>query len=308
MASPAPDFWATWRRTLPTRWRRLLVPYLKALGIFTLGYGGATALFQPWALGNWWSFGAAALAALGICWGLWRPWGLLARNYKGESRRLPLYLTLLLLVIMGYGLRQVLHERLGLVRNIGSVRELARPGETTFFRLRGPFYPDKERKGEYATSRFSQSKNGTKRYYTSCFYACPLLPAAADSATVPAWLGYTLGDDLGTDLTPGELDWRHTNAVARLDARFDTLALSRFTYLERPEAPAAGLYRAVQASPLAARTVGAEPLLLVSVQAAFARRGLRALKFTVGAAGLGSGCILLLLLFMELRPEADLDT
>ena len=307
MASPQPDFWANWRRTLRTRWRRPLVPYFQALGVFVLGYGGATALFQPWALGGWWSFGVALLMALGVCTWLWQPWGLLARNYKGESRRLPLYFTMILLVIIGYGLRQVLHERLGLVRDIGSVRELTQPGEATFFRLRGPFYAAKEQKGEYALANFSQSKNGTKSYYTSCFYACPLLPAAADSATVPAWLGYTFGEDLGTDLTPGEIDWRHTNAVARLDARFDTLALNRFTYLERPEAPAAGLYRAVQASRLAARTGGAEPLLLVPVQAAFARRGLKTLKFTVGAAGLGSGFIVLLLLFMDLRLEADLD-
>ena len=307
MASPEPTFWDNWRRTLPTRWRRLMLPYLRALGLFVVGFGGATALFQPWALGHWWSFGAALLAALGVCGGLWRPWGLLARNYKGESRRLPLYFTLLLLVLLGYGLRQVLHERLGLVRDLPDVRELAQPGEATFFRLRGPFFPDKEHRGEYTTTDVSKSKNGTKTYYTSCYYACPLLATAYDSATVPAWLGYRLGEDLGTDLTPGEIDWRHTNAVARLDARFDTLTLSHFTYLERPEEPAAGLYRAVQASPLAAHTVGAEPLLLVPVQASFARRGLGALKFTVGAALLGSGLILLLLLFMELRLEADLD-
>ena len=308
MASPAPDFWATWRRTLPTRWRRLMLPYFRALGLFVLGYGGATALFQPWALGGWWSFGAALLAALGTCWGLWRPWGLLARNYKGESRRLPLYFTLLLLVLLGFGLRQVLHERLGLVRDLHDVRALAQPGEATFFRLRGSFFPDKEYRGEYTTTDFTQSKNGTRSYYTSCYYACPLLPAAADTATVPAWLGYTTGEDLGTDLTPGEIDWRGTNAAARLDARFDTLTLGRFTYLERPEAPGAGLYRAVQASRWAARAVGAEPLLLVPVQASFARRGLGTLKFTLSAALLGSGFILLLLLFMDLRLEANLDT
>jgi len=306
MASPAPDFWATWRRTLPTRWRRLVLPYFRALGLFVLGYGGATALFQPWALGGWWSFGAVLLAALGSCGGLWRPWGVLARNDKGESRRLPLYFTLLLLVLLGFGLRQVLHARLGQVRDLHSVRELTQPGEAAFFRLRGPFYPAKEHRGEYTATHFIQSKNGTRSYYTSCYYACPLLPAAADTATVPAWLGYTTSEDLGTDLTPGELNWRGTNAAARLDARFDTLTLS-FTYLERPEAPAAGLYRAVQASRLAARTVGAEPLLLVPVQASFARRGLGALKFTLGAALLGSALILLLLLCLDLRLEADLD-
>jgi hypothetical protein len=307
MASPAPDFWATWRRSLPARWRGLVVPYFKAFGLFVLGYGGATALFQPWALGGWWSFGAALLAALGACWGLWRPWGLLARNYKGESRRLPLYFTLLLLVIAGFGLRQVLHARLGMVRDLRDVRELAQPGEATFFRLRGAFYPDKNHRGEYTTTDFTQSKNGTRRYYTTCYYACPLLPAAADTATVPAWLGYTHQEDLGTDLLPGEITWRGTNAVARLDARFDTLALRRFAYLERPEAPAAGLYRAVQASPLAAYSASAEPLLLVPVQASFARRGLGALKLTGGAALLGSALIVLLLLFMDLRLEADLD-
>ena len=308
MASSAPDFWANWRRTLRTRWRRLILPYFRALGLFVLGYGGTTALFQPWVLGGWWSFGASLLAALGSCWGLWRPWGLLARTYKGESRRLPLYFTLVLLVILGFGLRQVLHERLGLVRDLRSVRELAQPGEATFFRLRGPFYPDKEHRGEYATTDVMQSKNGTKTYSASCYYACPLLPTATDTATVPAWLGYTHHEELGTDLTPGELTWRHTNAVARLDARFDTLTLSRFTYLERPESPAAGLYRAVQASRLASRTVGAEPLLLVPVQASFARRGLATLRFTAGAAVLGSSFILLLLLFMDLRLDADLDT
>lgn len=307
MASPVPDFWATWRRTLPTRWRRLMLPYFWALGFFVLGYGGATALFQPWALGGWWTFGAALLAALGTCWGLWRPWALLARNYKGESRRLPLYFTLLLLVLLGFGLRQVLHARLGLVRDLHNVRELAQPGEATFFRLRGPFYPDKEHRGKYTATSFTQSKNGTRSYYTSCYYACPLLPAAADTATVPAWLGYSTNEDVGIDLTPGEIDWRGTNAAARLDARFDTLTLSRFTYLERPESPAAGFYQAAEASPLAARSMSAEPLLLVPVQASFARRGLGVLKFTLGVALLGSALIVLLLLFMALRLEADLD-
>lgn len=307
MASSQPDFWVNWRRTLPTRRRRLMLPYLQALGIFVLGYGGATALFQPWALGGWWSFGAALLAGLGTCWGLWRPWGVLARTHKGESRLLPLYFTLILLVVLGFGLRQVLHERLGLVRELASVRELTQPGEATFFRLRGPFYPDKQHRGEYTTADFTQSKNGTRSYYTSCYYACPLLPTAADTATVPAWLGYTAREDLGTDLTPGEIDWRHTNAVARTDARFDTLTFTHFSYLERPETPADGLYRAVQASQLAAHSATATPLLLVPVQASFARRGLGTLKFTLGAALLGSGFILLLLLFMDLRLEADLD-
>jgi hypothetical protein len=173
MASPEPAFWANWRRTLPTRWRRLMLPYFKALAFFGAGYGGATAIFRPWALGGWWTFGASLLASLGICWGLWRPWSLLARNYKGESRRLPLYFTLLLLVLLGYGLRQVLHARLGQVRDLHSVRELTQPGAATFFRLRGPFYPDKLHRGNYTVTDFTQSKNGTRSYYTGCYYACP---------------------------------------------------------------------------------------------------------------------------------------
>lgn len=305
MARPEPVFQGSWRDALPLRWHGLMVPYFKALAGFVVGYGSATALFRPWALGSWWSFGVPLLAGFGVCWWLWQPWALLARNYKGESRRLPLYFTWLLLLGLGYGLRQVLRARLGAVRDLYSVSELAKPSEAVFFRLHGSFYPDKLHLGEYTETDVSRSKNGTKTYYANCFYAYPLLPTATDSATVPAWLGYTYREQLGTDLTPGEAAWRSTNVVACSDARFDTLTLSRFAYLERPESPVAGLVHAVQMSRLATRSAS-QPLLLTPVQTPFAWRGLPTLKLVLGAALLGSGLILLLLLFMPLGPAAAL--
>lgn len=300
-------FLATWWRTIPLRLRYLVRPYALALASYLAAYAGATALWQPWALGGWWTFGVPFAAGLGVCWWLWRPWALLARNYKGESRRAPLLFVWLLCLVVSPNVRQGLHARLGAVRDLRSVRELAQPGAAVFFRLHGPFYIDKLRRGHYTSTDFSKSKGGTKTYYGSCFYACPLVSAAADTATtrpVPAWLGYTYREELGYNLLPGELNWRYTNFVVRSDAQFDTLTLTHFTYLEREEAPAAGLSCAVQASPLASRVRG-EPLLLTPVQTPFAQRGLSSFMLALVMMLIGSAIITFLLLVMTLRPATD---
>ncbi|QKG57373.1 hypothetical protein GKZ68_12540 [Hymenobacter sp. BRD128] len=301
------EFLATWRHTVSLRLRYLVRPYAQAFGSYLAAYAGATALLQPWAWGGWWAFWAPFVGGFGVCWWLWRPWALLARNYKGESRRLPLLFAWMLCLAVSWNVRQCLHARLGEVRDLRSVRELAQPGTAIFFRLHGPFYVAKLRRGQYATTDFTKSKNGTKTYYANCFYACPLLSTAADTAAaalpVPAWLGYIYREELGYNLSPGEVDWRSTNAVARFNARFDTLTLTHFTYLERKEASDLGLYLAVRASRLAPRTEG-EPLLLTPVQAPFAMRGLPSLKLALTITLLGSAIISFLLLVMELRPPA----
>ena len=180
MAGPA--FFISWRGTLPVRWRGLLVPYGQALGIFVVGYAGATAAGQPWLLGHWWSLGVPALAALGVCWWLWRPWALLAANSRGETRRLPLWLLWIVLVLLGWNLRNYLRYRLGEVREVRSVQALARPGNAVFFRLHGSFYLDRAHVGRYPSSHVNTLKGGTKEYFATYDYACPLLAAAADTS------------------------------------------------------------------------------------------------------------------------------
>jgi hypothetical protein len=305
-----PAFSTTWRGTLPGRWRGLVVPYGKALGVFVTGYTGATALFRPWALGYWWSFGVSFAAGFGVCWWLWRPWALLARNYKGESRRLPLILVWLLCLGLGISLREGLYYRLGRVRYLTSVRELAQPGPAVFFQLLGPFYPARALRGHHESFSISTTRNGTKRYYSTCYLACPLLAAVADTArhhTAPlAWLSYAYTEYLGNDLAPAEREWQRQNFVARCEARFDTLNLTNFAYLERPDNPEAEAYQAVYAARLAAHSY--PPLLLIPVQSALARRGLVPLGAALGLLLGGSALIIGLLLFLPLRPGGQAAT
>jgi hypothetical protein len=277
------------------------------MGTFAAGYAGATALFRPWALGGWWSFGVPLAAGLGVCWWLWRPWAALATNSKGESRRLPLLLVWLLCLGLGVGLRAGLYERLGAVRDLASVRALAQPGNAVFFRLRGPFYPAKELRGHYESFSISRERGGRKLFYSTCYIACPLLAAAADTAsrhTAPlAWLSYAYQEDLGYNLAPAEREWQRMNFVARCEARFDTLDLTNFTYLARPENPKEGASQAVYAA--RCPTYPDPPLLLEPVQTPLARRGLRPLGFALGLLLGGSALLVGLLLVMPLRPGGE---
>lgn len=299
-----PAFFTTWRGTLLARWRGLIVPYGQALGVFVAGYAGATALFRPWLLGHWWSFGVPLLAGFGVCWWLWWPWALLATNSKGETRRSPLVLVWLLVLLLGWSLRNYLRYRLGEVRDLPSVQALAQPGNAVYFRLHGPFYLDRAHLGRYPLSHTNPRKGGTKNYFATYDYACPLLATAADTSayrlTPPAWLSYSYRADLGDDLSPGERAWRYQNFVARTEARFDSLTLSNFTYLLRLDNPGPAQYRAVRASRLA--PYYGSPLLLAPIRAPFAARGTRTLHRGLWLLVLGSSAIVFLLLVMPLRP------
>jgi len=303
-ASPA--LLAAWRRTLPLRWRGLVVPYGRGMGTFVAGYAAATAGFRPWALGGWWSVGAALAAGLGVCWWLWRPWALLAANPRGDNRVLPLMLTWLLCLGLGLSLRAGLYARLGAVRDLASVRELARPGDAVFFRLRRPFYPARALRGHFEWFDISRRRNGPKQFYSTCYLACPLLATAADTARPYrpplAWLSYRYQGYLGDNLPPAEREWRRLNFVNRCEAGFDTLDLARFAYLQRPETPEEGASQAVYAARLARHTY--PPLLLEPVQTPFARRGLWPLGWALGLLLGGSAFIVGLLLVMPLRPDA----
>lgn len=301
-ASPA--FLAAWRRTLPQRWHGLVVPYGQAVGTFGAGYAAATVVYRPWALGGWWSVGASLAAGAALCWWLWRPWALLATNAKGESRRLPLLLVWLLCLGLGLSLRAGLYERLGAVRDLASVRELAQPGDAVFFRLRGPFYVAKALRGHFEWFDISRRRNGPKEFYSTCYLACPLLATAADTAqpyrAPQAWLSYRYVEHLGDNLAPAEREWRRLNFVTRCEAGFDTLDLTHFAYLERPENPEEGAYQAVYAARLNRHTN--PPLLLEPVQTPFAQRGRRPLRVALGLLLGGSALITGLLLVMPLRP------
>lgn len=299
-------FWATWWQSLPDRWRGLLVPYGQAMGTFVVGYVGATTLLRPWGLGGWWSVGAPLAAGLGVCWWLWPPWALLATNAKGESRRLPLLLVWLLCLGLGLSLRAGLYARLGAVRDLANMRELAQPGDAVFFRLRGPFYLARALRGHFESFNIDRRSNGPKQFYSTCYLACPLLATAADTARPYrpplAWLSYRYEEYLGDNLAPAEREWRRLNFVARCEAGSDTLDLAHFSYLERPENPEEGAYQAVYAARLNHHTY--PPLLLEPVQAPFARRGLRPLGWTLGLLLSGSAVVAGLLLVMPLRPTS----
>lgn len=307
MASPVPSFPPSWRQSLPARWRGLAVPYGQAMGFFLAAYAGATALLSPWRLGHWWSMGMPVAAGLGVCWWLWRPWAGLARNARGETRRLPLLAVWLVVVVAGCNLRNYLRLRLGAVYEVRSARAQEPPGRAVFFRLQHPFYLAKSYLGHYAFSRVVRQRNGTHTYSASCFYACPLLAAAADTAARPAtplaWLGYSAQAVLGDDLTPGERNWRYLNFVARTDARLDSANLLRFSYLVLDEYAPPGLYRAVRASRLA--PYWGSPLLLTPVPGPFAERGAQALRLLGWTLALGSGIVLLLLFTLPLRPAGQ---
>ena len=304
MPRPQPGFLAAWRGTLPLRWRGLVVPYGRAMGTFVAGYAGATALFRPWALGGWWGCAVPLAAGAAVCGWLWRPWALLAPNLRGEARRLPLMLVWLLCLGLGLSLREGLYHRLAQVRYLASVRELAQPGPAVFFRLRGPFYAARALRGHHESFTISPERGGGRRYYSTCYLACPLLAAAADTArhhvAPPAWLSYSYQEYLGNDLAPAERDWRRQNFVARCEAQFDTLNLSQLTYLERPAHPTYAAYQAAYAARLPAYPD--PPLLLEPVQTAFAERGLGAIRWFLGLLLGGSACIIALLLVMDLRP------
>ena len=90
--------------------------------------------------------------------------------------------------------------------------------------------------------------------------------------------------------------------MARCEAGFDTLDLTRFSYLERPENPEEGAYQAVYAARLNRHTY--PPLLLEPMQAPFTRRGLRPLGWALGLLLGGSAFIAGLLLAMPLRPHS----
>ncbi len=304
MAAADGAFLADWRQSLPGRWRGLILPYGRAMGTFVAGYAGATALLRPWALGLWWSVGVALAAGLGVCWWLWQPWARLAANPRGDNRVLPLVLTWLLCLGLGLSLRAGLYARLGAVRDLASVRELAQPGEAVFFRLRGPFYAARALRGHFEWFDISQGRSGPKRFYSTCYLACPLLATAADT-TRPyrpplAWLSYRYKEYLGDNLPPAEREWRQQNFVSRCEASFDTLDLTRFAYLQRPENPEEGAYQATYAARLPTR---ANVPLLVPVQAPLVRRGLRPLGWALGFLLGGSVLIIGLLLVMPLRPE-----
>jgi hypothetical protein len=289
----------------------LLVPYLQALLLVGAAYAGATALWQPWGLGRWWSFWVPLGLGFALCWWLWRPWALLATNSKGETRRVPLLFTWLLLVALGWHLRDYLRYRLGAVRDVPNVRELARPGEAVFFRLHGPYYAATAQLGQYAQWHVETLKGGTKHYWATSSYACPLLAAAADTATAgralparatpPAWLANTYQQPLGDDLSPGERAWRYANFVARSAARLDSAIGTPLTYLLRLEGDNTDLHRAVRASRLA--PYWGSPLLLRPVRIPFAQRGTRTGHRLGWLALLGNAIICFLLLVMPLRPD-----
>jgi hypothetical protein len=301
-----PALLAAWRRTLPLRWRGLVVPYGRAMGTFVASYAAATAVFRPWALGGYWGCVVPLAVGAALCAWLWRPWALLATNSKGESRRLPLMLTWLLCIGLGLSLREGLYAQLGQVRDVASVRELATPGDAVFFRLHGPFYVAKALRGHFEWFDISRRRNGPKEFYSTCYLACPLLATAADTARPYhpplAWLSYRYVEHLGDNLAPAEREWRRLNFVARCEASFDTLNLSRFAYLQRPENPEEGAYQAVYAARLIRHTY--PPLLLEPVQIPFARRGLQPLGWALGLLLGGSAFIVGLLLVMPLRPAA----
>ncbi|QKG53383.1 hypothetical protein [Hymenobacter sp. BRD67] len=70
-------------------------------------------------------------------------------------------------------MRNYLRYRVGEVRDLRSVRELAQPGEAVFFRLHSSYYADRPHLGRYAAPHIYILKGGSKRFEASVAYACP---------------------------------------------------------------------------------------------------------------------------------------
>lgn len=284
----------------------MAVPYLRAVSIFVGIYVGLVAVFRPWNPGTnvWWRVAAPLVAGFVVCCWLWRPWALLARNVKGESRRLPLLLVWLVIFAAGFNVYNLLHYRLGKVRDLHAVAELAHPGDVFFFRLRGPSEVSKRFTGRESATGMRKQKGGTQKFYATVYYASPLLASATDTVAQPcAWLSHSFEEELGDNLTPGELGWRYQNFLVYSDARFNSLNLNDFTYLVRADIPDEA-YVAAGNSRLPASS---SPLLLEAVRVPFSERGLGSFFWAVTLTLGGSILIFLLLLLMPLRRGALTD-
>lgn len=299
-------FLSPWVGTFPLRWRCLVKLYLQALVLFVSGFAGLTALLAPWALGYWWSIGAPVTAGLGACWWLWYSWAPLARNHRGETRRAPLVLALGTFTALGFNFSTYLHFRLGEVRDVQNLKELLSPGATPFFRLRGPFYAGKPMMGRHVAHYSESERDGTRRYYAKCYYACPLLADATDTTNIlvtpPAWLGFAYEELLGKNLSFGKLDTRQQDFATNCEARVNSLNLTSFTYLVRDEDVSNNLYQAVRTSRLA--PTSGTPLLLLPVWTPFAQRGNGSLHWALLLTLIGSVSVTIPLLMLPLREVA----
>ena len=306
--SPHFGDWAAWQASIPRRVRGLLLPYLKAWLGFELAYTGLLLLVRPWRpeTNYWWAVGLPVAGGFAALWWLWRQWALLARNFKGESRRLPLLYAWPVFVVAGLFTYHFLHYRFGEVQVVTDIAELNAPSDAFFFRLRGPFYLGRQLASRTEEVERQTYRSGNWNADASCYYAIPLLRAPADTMASPrAWVSYHFRTDLGQNLSDGETDWRYQNALAYDDAQLDSLNLADFTYLARADRAPQAAYAAVYAS-ASAKNLNHDILLLESVRAPFAARGMNYLRWGFLLSGLGSAFIVVLLMTMKLRPVPEL--
>ena len=294
-------------RELRTAWqiRRdyLLKPFFKGLGGYVAGFAAATALVRPWGLLYLWSLGGSVLGTLALCAWLWRPWVVIS-NAGRQSRFSALVFVAVLGIALGCSVSALLHARLGEVRDLRSVAQLAQPGEALYFRLHNRFSSPPAYRGEFADTSHTESK-GKKSYYAECYCAYPLLASAADTSRPAAgWLGYSESVKLGTSLPTSEQQRLSSAFFNHCDSSFAKLTV-RFEYLRREENPPDGLYRAVQASRLQPSSQLDDPQLYSPLTTPFSQRGWSDLKLVLGIGLCGSAFFTFMLLTLNLRPAAE---
>lgn len=292
---------------LTLRIHRLIWPLVQRVGLFLGLYaGGIAALLLLWPgvdfpetpLEVW----LPALAGLGLVVSLWKPWALLRHNTQWDYRIWPLIFVWFLLISTSWNMYDYLHERLGGVREIHQVAELAQPGPARFFVLKTPFLVSKRFAGAKATSEVLGRQS---TLYGNLYFACPLLATPADTLhPAPAWLEVSYSENLGDNLHLAVADSLYNEFIRRSEAEFMASPLPTFTYLVRAANSETrdALRAAVRTSSLAppAATI---PLIFLPVNEPLDARGSATLPWLLGFGAGGLGLVVLLLLKLPLQEN-----
>lgn len=205
------------------RIRRLIGPLVQRVALFLGLYAGLNAAllllwpgldFPETPLKYW----LPILAGLVPVVSLWKPWALLRHNAQWDHRLLPMIVVWFLLVSTCWNLYDYLTERLGQVREIHQLAELAQPGPARFFVLKTPCLVSQRFAGGKATSEVL-GRQAT--LYGNLYFACPLLATPADTLQpAPAWLGVSYSASLGDDLKQAEADSLYGAFIRRSEEDF----------------------------------------------------------------------------------------
>lgn len=289
------------------RLHRLIWPLMQRTGLFLGLYVGTNAaLLLLWPgveiSVNLLKYWLPILAGLVPIVSLWKPWALLRHDSQRDHRLPPLAVLWFLLVSTCWNSYDYLGERLGAVREIHQLAELAQPGSARFFVLKTPFIASQRFAGSKVTSEVLGRQSAL---YGNQYFACPLLVSPADTLhPAPAWLGVSHFESLGDNLQQDEADSLYNQFIQRSEAGFNRHPLPAFTYLMRAANSETrdGLCEAVRSSRLAPPPA-VKPLILLPVNEPLSARGANTLPWLWGLGISSLAVIVLLLLKLPLQED-----